>query len=364
MNPNDENIVFPKPTPIEQQLGPSAPTLGTGLSGMTRAVASGITQSAAPVKPSVITAESAKAAVDSGAVGGGVVGSLNEGNAAIARANKATGEMIDGMIAANGGNGVAVLPEATLPGGVSVADWNKGVGSGIDMRGMGSRTRATLLANMANNETQRRGQDMNFASEVARQGVTTRGQDLDLQKAAGHDSILARGQDIGAASDAAKIGVDRERVGVDKERVGIMQGEAGRSADKWGIEKKVMQGNLTDAEAIRSARGELTAAIATGDPVKVAAAREKAIAAGVKFDKPNNEFTSVTDSMGLNVTRTNKDTGQVDIINPKTGEVRTIAAPGAQARTPAPAAAIDYLKKNPDQSAAFKAKYGYLPEGF
>ena len=31
--------------------------------------------------------------------------------------------------------------------------------------------------------------------------------------------------------------------------------------------------------------------------------------------------------------------------------------------TPAPAAAIDYLKKNPSQKEAFKQKYGYLPEG-
>lgn len=37
---------------------------------------------------------------------------------------------------------------------------------------------------------------------------------------------------------------------------------------------------------------------------------------------------------------------------------------GAQGRQQAPAEAIDYLKKNPNQSAAFKAKYGYLPEGF
>ncbi len=29
----------------------------------------------------------------------------------------------------------------------------------------------------------------------------------------------------------------------------------------------------------------------------------------------------------------------------------------------APASAIEYLKKNPGQAEAFKAKYGYLPEG-
>ncbi len=32
--------------------------------------------------------------------------------------------------------------------------------------------------------------------------------------------------------------------------------------------------------------------------------------------------------------------------------------------TPAPQAAVDYLRQHPEQSAAFKAKYGYLPQGF
>jgi hypothetical protein len=35
----------------------------------------------------------------------------------------------------------------------------------------------------------------------------------------------------------------------------------------------------------------------------------------------------------------------------------------SKARQAAPASAIDYLKKNPAQAEAFKAKYGYLPEG-
>lgn len=39
-----------------------------------------------------------------------------------------------------------------------------------------------------------------------------------------------------------------------------------------------------------------------------------------------------------------------------------IARPGAAVQ--APAAAIEYLKSNPEQAENFKAKYGYLPEGF
>ena len=36
---------------------------------------------------------------------------------------------------------------------------------------------------------------------------------------------------------------------------------------------------------------------------------------------------------------------------------------GQQQSTPAPQAALEYLKKNPGQAAAFKEKYGYLPAG-
>ena len=36
---------------------------------------------------------------------------------------------------------------------------------------------------------------------------------------------------------------------------------------------------------------------------------------------------------------------------------------GQASPTPAPQAALDYLKKNPGQAAAFKEKYGYLPAG-
>lgn len=51
----------------------------------------------------------------------------------------------------------------------------------------------------------------------------------------------------------------------------------------------------------------------------------------------NNEYTTTTDSMGLNITRTNKNTGAVDVINPKDGSVRSIPAPGKTiVQTPAP----------------------------
>lgn len=122
----------------------------------------------------------------------------------------------------------------------------------------------------------------------------------------------------------------QQRYAIDQSRLGILQSDAARANDKWGIESGILKGQAADSEMIRSARTELSAAISSGDQAKIEAAKAKAVAAGIKFDKPSNEFAAVTDSMGMNITRTNKDTGAIDIIDPKTGAVKSIAAPGQQ----------------------------------
>jgi len=215
-----------------QEFLAAPPTLGSGLNGMTKPnpnlnfVTTG-TSGVAPVPvpapgrnaDGVITADSAQAAYGADMKRpGGVFGTmdLNSVNAIDERANKARGGMIDSMIAAQGGNGVAILPDnATLPGGVSVAEWNKNVGSrsALDsanaMSGMGSRTKATYMAAMANNEAQRRGQDI--MAETSAQNAALQNQssrytaDINAQRAAGHDQVLMRGQDMTAANEVARI---------------------------------------------------------------------------------------------------------------------------------------------------------------
>lgn len=299
---------------------------------------------------------------------GGSSINMQEGNASLARANKARGEMINSMVAAQGGNGVAILggggpTEEEKINAERTQRWAlDDIKSSI--RSAGSRSERAVLAQtmgaMLSNQTQQRGQDMNYAATMAQQGVAARGQDLNAQSDANRNAVAVRGQDISSNNDAVRLGLDRSRL----EMAGL---EQSRANEKWGIERGILQGQAADSEAIRTARSELTEAISSGDRERIAGAKEKAVAAGIKFDKPNNEFTVVTDSMGLNVTRTNKDTGAIDIINPKTGQTTSIPAPGSAAQASpkvAPAAAIEYLSKNPKQAAAFKAKYGYLPEGY
>lgn len=359
-DPKKERVF--QPTPVEKMFEPPVPTLGVGLSGMGRVIADvGLTRD-----PGVITAESAKATAGNDVVrSGGVYGTMdvNGVNEIMARENSARQSMIDsqrtdlvpGANAASLGDGGVAAANAE-----KTSRWRQDELLSKAMRNPAAGRIAEVIADGQNRlavedvrqQGVMRGQDLSHSAQLAQQGITARGQDLNYQSDQNRNAVAIRGQDITAAEVA--------------QRIGIQQADSNRASEKWGIEKGIMQGQAEDSAATRKARADLTAAIESGDPAKISAAREKAVAAGIKFDKPNNEFTAVTDSMGMNITRTNKDTGAVDIIDGKTGAVKaSIPAPGQRpVQQAAPASAIDYLKKNPTQAAAFKAKYGYLPEGF
>lgn len=295
---------------------------------------------------------------------GGVFGGIDMAgvNGIMARENKARGEMIDLSIAANGGNGINILGD----GGIEAANAEKTARWRQDDL-LSKVKNSPALASVAqgvvagNNQLAAEGMrsTAHYATEIARQGITARGQDLNAISDANRNAVTMRGQDISANTDAQLLGIDRSRLDLAGQ-------DQARAAEKWGVERGILQGQAADSEAVRSARSELTTAIASGDQAKIEAAKAKAVAVGIKFDKPNNEFTAVTDDNGVNITRTNKYTGAVDIIDLKSGALKaSIAAPGSKpAVTQAPATAIDFLKQNPAQAAAFKAKYGYLPEGF
>lgn len=362
ISPDEEqkkNQAF-QPVPVQQMLEPQVPTLGTGLQGMSRVIAesgvsagnpdtgfvTGATPGAIPNplagpgrdESGVITAESAKRVYGNdmqreGGVSGGI--DMAGANAIMARENKARGEMIDLSIAANGGNGIAILGD----GGVEAANAEKtarwrqdellqAAKYGNRAAGDAIQANAKVAGDQINSATAQRGQEMNFATEIRRQGITARGQDLNALSDATRNAVTMRGQDINANTDAQRLGIDRARLD-------ISGNEQARATEKWGIERGILQGQAADSEQVRGARTELTTAIDSGDPAKVEAAKAKAVAAGIKFDKPNNEFTAVTNQMG-GTTILNKDTGSAAIYNIEGKKVADVAAP-SQKSVAAPA---------------------------
>lgn len=283
---------------------PSVPSLGSGLYGMSRTIASsGVAPNQAVGQGrdanGVITADSAAAAAGnpmtrSGGIAGGI--DMAGANGVLARENKARGEMIDSMVKANGGNGVSISQsEETLPGGISVRDWNDRVSSGFNT-GMTPIQKAAYLAQEGGQNIQARGQDLASQQAMVRDTITARGQDLQNERAAAHDKVTMRGQDISGANDAI-------RAGIDQKRLGIVEADSKRAADKWGIERGILQGQAADSELQRNARTAMNSALATGDAEAYKKARQQGIAAGLKFDEDKTqkpmEIADPNDRSGL-----------------------------------------------------------------
>lgn len=204
--------------------GPKPEKQGSSLYQLDPSIVSGKAQK--PVKPGrdasgVITADSAKAVMGndmqrSGGVFGGI--DMAGANAIMARENKARGEMIDSMIAANGGNGIAILGD----GGIEAANAEKTNRWALDdlesrMKGAGTRTERAAYGQALNQaiagqnqqaaeairqEGIARGQDLGYGAKMAAQGLTARGQELGLQRAQERNDVIARGQDMRAGTAA------------------------------------------------------------------------------------------------------------------------------------------------------------------
>lgn len=202
--------------------GPKPQNIGSGVSSLDLSVS----PDQQPTKPGrdsseIITADSARAAVGNDMQrSGGVFGTIDmKGvNDILARENKARGEMIDLSIAANGGNGVAILGD----GGVEAANAEKTNRWALDdlrgaIKGAGTRTERVALGQAlsqtiagqnqqavedSRSATAQRGQDIGFGARMAQQGLTARGQDIGLQRAQERNDVLTRGQDVRAGTAA------------------------------------------------------------------------------------------------------------------------------------------------------------------
>lgn len=194
--------------------GPKPQNIGSGVSGLDLSVSPG----QQPTKPGrdssgIIAADSAQAAMGSEMQrSGGVFGTLDmKGvNEIMARENKARGEMIDSMIASNGGSGINILGD----GGIEAANAEKTARWRQDdllekaSRGNQNAVAAAIHANASGdaearrNEIALRGQDLGYGAKMAAQGLTARGQDIGLQRAQERNDVLTRGQDVRAGTAA------------------------------------------------------------------------------------------------------------------------------------------------------------------
>lgn len=133
-----------------------------------------------------------------------------------------------------------------------------------------------------------------------------------------------------ADSNALTAYIDRTfKHDIESRRLGIEDGKLGVAQQAEARAKGKDERDSMRQELVAKGLADFAAAEDAGDAKGMSAARRAILANGGKIDRPNNEFTATTDSMGMNVTRTNKATGQVDIIDTKTGSMQQIPAAGS-----------------------------------
>ncbi len=207
-------------SPVNGVANPAPPIAdmpGTGIAAPAQARANRGAGIAAIPQPGrdangTITAESAQAAMGNDMQrSGGVFGiaDMSGANDILARENKARGEMIDLSIKANGGNGIAILPDYQPPqqGGMSISDLQSA------MKSAGTRTERAAYGQAL--QTMLSGQNQAGIEQIRQQGgIDQRGimagieqakQAGQDQRAADRNQVQMRGQDLQAETAADRM---------------------------------------------------------------------------------------------------------------------------------------------------------------
>lgn len=228
----------PKPAPVGSGLmiDPSKPNPDTGfVTGPAPGIAPEPATKPGRNAAGVITDDTAKAALGADMQrSGGIFGTIDmKGvNEILARENKIRGEMIDMMPTGFATPSAPMMPGQLLPGEVApgvtrqdAENAEKSARWALDGMGISDREKARLMLGHQKNAADMRGQDLNYAAEMARQGITSRGIDLrnDLarneqaaidRRATDRLDATLRGQDLRAEAVDKRIAAGAERRGV------------------------------------------------------------------------------------------------------------------------------------------------------
>ena len=248
---------------------------------------------------------------------GGDAASVQEGLDRYARANAITQSIIDKQPQ----GGIGILND---PNNVDAANAEKTARWRQDDLIAKSRSlpAAGQLANtLAQGETQ-------GAIEASRSATAQRGQDIT-------SGITARGQDLTAKTESGRQAAESPLKQAQAEGIMAQTDSARMLAD---LQKKALAGDAQAAASYRALTGK--SAPASDRYMTVQGGEEIGPDGMTKIKRPGGVFDAQTQKFV-----------------PMDGG-------GQPKQQQAPTSAVDYLKKNPAQAEAFKAKYGYLPEGF
>lgn len=107
---------------------------------------------------------------------------------------------------------------------------------------------------------------------------------------------------------------------IERRRLHLASASEGRQAERWRIEKPILEGQAADAKETRETRKEYKDAVESGDPELVKKARLKAMSSGIKLPGDDDKYTvdmnEITTAFGTPAT--NED-GSI-VADPMTGK--------------------------------------------